>query len=110
MIRRPSQKTVKHTFKTFDEVIIAPMMLFEPRVVDFDAKKPLIDWRKSDVDDGQEYTLDQPVGPPPPLSQGPSSLIAPHIPDCRDANVHVASPPAASSTGHVAALCAALDR
>ncbi|KAL9713507.1 Actin-like protein arp8 [Leucoagaricus gongylophorus] len=38
-VRRPNQPTVKYGFRVYDEVILAPMCLFEPRVIQFDAKR-----------------------------------------------------------------------
>ncbi|KAF5362071.1 hypothetical protein D9756_002285 [Leucocoprinus leucothites] len=39
-VRRPNQPTVKYGFRVYDEAILAPMCLFEPRVIEFDAKRP----------------------------------------------------------------------
>ncbi|KXN92421.1 Actin-related protein 8 [Leucoagaricus sp. SymC.cos] len=38
-VRRPKQPTVKYGFRVYDEVILAPMSLFEPRIIEFDAKR-----------------------------------------------------------------------
>ncbi|CEH13638.1 Actin-related protein [Ceraceosorus bombacis] len=40
-LRLPSKPTVKYTVRTYDEVILAPMALFSPRVVDFKSKQHL---------------------------------------------------------------------
>ncbi|RXW22152.1 hypothetical protein EST38_g3702 [Candolleomyces aberdarensis] len=45
IVRRPHAQTEKYGLRAYDEVILAPMCLFEPRVIDFDSKtqglKPL---------------------------------------------------------------------
>ncbi|KAG9034783.1 actin-like protein arp8 [Tulasnella sp. JGI-2019a] len=38
-VREPEKSTVKYHVKAYDEVIVAPMLLFEPRIVDFSAKR-----------------------------------------------------------------------
>ncbi|TFK29712.1 nucleus protein [Coprinopsis marcescibilis] len=45
IVRRPNAPTEKYGLRAYDEIILAPMCLFEPRVIDFDSKteglKPL---------------------------------------------------------------------
>ncbi|EAU90511.2 nucleus protein [Coprinopsis cinerea okayama7 len=45
IVRRPGAPTEKYGLRAYDEIILAPMCLFEPRVIDFDGKcqgiKPL---------------------------------------------------------------------
>ncbi|TFY78610.1 hypothetical protein EWM64_g5404 [Hericium alpestre] len=38
-VRRPGEATEKYGLRAYDEVILAPMCLFEPRVIDFDRKR-----------------------------------------------------------------------
>ncbi|KAG8860335.1 actin-like protein arp8 [Tulasnella sp. 330] len=38
-VREPEKPTLKYFVKAYDEVIVAPMLLFEPRIVDFRAKR-----------------------------------------------------------------------
>lgn len=38
IVRRPDAPTEKYGLRAYDEVILAPMCLFEPRVIDFDRK------------------------------------------------------------------------
>ncbi|KAI0676080.1 actin-like ATPase domain-containing protein [Trametes maxima] len=38
-VRRPGKATEKYGLRAYDEIILAPMCLFEPRVVEFDNKK-----------------------------------------------------------------------
>ncbi|KAI0316750.1 actin-related protein [Amylostereum chailletii] len=39
VVRRPGKPTEKYGLRAYDEVILAPMCLFEPRVVDFDRRR-----------------------------------------------------------------------
>ncbi|KZT69246.1 actin-like ATPase domain-containing protein [Daedalea quercina L-15889] len=39
VVRRPSQPTQKYGLRAYDEIILAPMCLFEPRVIEFDQKR-----------------------------------------------------------------------
>ncbi|KAF9054519.1 hypothetical protein BJ165DRAFT_1439484 [Panaeolus papilionaceus] len=39
VVRRPGKLTEKYGLRAYDEVILAPMCLFEPRVIEFDSKK-----------------------------------------------------------------------
>lgn len=39
VVRRPDRPTEKYGLRAYDEIILAPMCLFEPRVVDFDRKR-----------------------------------------------------------------------
>lgn len=39
-VRLPGQPTRKYALRTYDEIILAPMCLFSPRVIDFDKKRP----------------------------------------------------------------------
>lgn len=39
VVRRPGQPTEKYGLRAYDELILAPMCLFEPRVIDFDKKR-----------------------------------------------------------------------
>ncbi|KAF9454265.1 actin-like ATPase domain-containing protein [Macrolepiota fuliginosa MF-IS2] len=41
-VRQPNQPTVKYGFRVYDEVILAPMCLFEPRIIEFEDKRPPI--------------------------------------------------------------------
>ncbi|KAI0765670.1 actin-like ATPase domain-containing protein [Trametes elegans] len=38
-VRRPGKPTEKYGLRAYDEIILAPMCLFEPRVIEFDRKK-----------------------------------------------------------------------
>ncbi|KAL7414542.1 hypothetical protein BDY24DRAFT_361005 [Mrakia frigida] len=89
-VRRPKKLTQKFTIKTFDEVILAPMCLFEPRVIDFDGKlKGLSSFAlpREGVEEAGDYSLDQPtlamnhstfhLRPPPPPPPPPQAVPAP---------------------------------
>ncbi|KAF8637628.1 hypothetical protein AX17_002697 [Amanita inopinata Kibby_2008] len=39
VVRRPDRSTEKYGLRAYDEIILAPMCLFEPRVVEFDRKR-----------------------------------------------------------------------
>ncbi|TFY71544.1 hypothetical protein EVG20_g1464 [Dentipellis fragilis] len=39
VVRRPGKPTEKYGLRAYDEVILAPMCLFEPRVIDFDRQR-----------------------------------------------------------------------
>ncbi|KAH9926941.1 actin-like ATPase domain-containing protein [Fomitopsis serialis] len=39
VVRRPGQPTQKYGLRAYDEIILAPMCLFEPRVIEFDQKR-----------------------------------------------------------------------
>lgn len=39
IVRRPGQPTLKYGLRAYDEVILAPMCLFEPRVIEFEARR-----------------------------------------------------------------------
>ncbi|KAF8659821.1 hypothetical protein AX16_001706 [Volvariella volvacea WC 439] len=39
VVRRPDKPTEKYGLRAYDEVILAPMCLFEPRVIEFDRKR-----------------------------------------------------------------------
>ncbi|KAF9779157.1 actin-like ATPase domain-containing protein [Thelephora terrestris] len=51
VVRRPDAPTKKYGLRAYDEVILAPMVLFEPKVVDFDSKLAGIHRQNSDVTD-----------------------------------------------------------
>ncbi|KAI0064006.1 actin-like ATPase domain-containing protein [Artomyces pyxidatus] len=39
VVRQPGQPTAKYGLRAYDEIILAPMCLFEPRVIDFDRRR-----------------------------------------------------------------------
>ncbi|KZT10183.1 actin-like ATPase domain-containing protein [Laetiporus sulphureus 93-53] len=39
VVRRPNKPTEKYGLRAYDEIILAPMCLFEPRVIEFDNKR-----------------------------------------------------------------------
>ncbi|KAI0343316.1 actin-like ATPase domain-containing protein [Trametopsis cervina] len=39
VVRRPGQRTEKYGLRAYDEIILAPMCLFEPRVIEFEQKR-----------------------------------------------------------------------
>ncbi|RDB23323.1 putative actin-related protein 8 [Hypsizygus marmoreus] len=39
VVRRPDRPTEKYGLRAYDEIILAPMCLFEPRVIEFDKKR-----------------------------------------------------------------------
>ncbi|KAI0692449.1 actin-like ATPase domain-containing protein [Cytidiella melzeri] len=39
VVRRPNKPTEKYGLRAYDEIILAPMCMFEPRVVEFDQKR-----------------------------------------------------------------------
>lgn len=39
VVRRPGRPTLKYGLRAYDEIILAPMIVFEPRVVEFDRKR-----------------------------------------------------------------------
>uniref|UniRef100_A0A0W0G785 Uncharacterized protein n=1 Tax=Moniliophthora roreri TaxID=221103 RepID=A0A0W0G785_MONRR len=39
VVRKPGQPAEKYGLRTYDEVILAPMAIFEPRVIEFDRKR-----------------------------------------------------------------------
>ncbi|KAH8093819.1 actin-like ATPase domain-containing protein [Cristinia sonorae] len=39
VVRRPGQPTEKYGLRAYDEIILSPMCLFEPRVIEFDNKR-----------------------------------------------------------------------
>jgi len=39
VVRRPGRPTEKYGLRAYDEIILAPMCIFEPRVIDFDRKR-----------------------------------------------------------------------
>ncbi|KAI0772590.1 actin-like ATPase domain-containing protein [Irpex lacteus] len=39
VVRRPGRATEKYGLRAYDEIILAPMCLFEPRVIEFDQKR-----------------------------------------------------------------------
>ncbi|KAI0923712.1 hypothetical protein AcV5_009185 [Taiwanofungus camphoratus] len=39
VVRRPGRPTEKYGLRAYDEIILAPMCLFEPRVIEFDQKR-----------------------------------------------------------------------
>ncbi|KAK0548688.1 actin-like protein arp8, partial [Tilletia horrida] len=46
LLSLPGQPTLKYMLRTYDEVILGPMALFTPRVIDFDAKSG---WRPAEA-------------------------------------------------------------
>ncbi|KAK0525215.1 actin-like protein arp8 [Tilletia horrida] len=50
LLSLPKQPTLKFMLRTYDEVILCPMALFNPRVVDFDAKSG---WRSVEASGGK---------------------------------------------------------
>lgn len=58
-VRLPGKPTTKYMLRTYDEVIIAPMCLFNPRVIDFDVKRPYLNqvvWVDEAEDPGEPVT------------------------------------------------------
>ncbi|KAF9269156.1 actin-related protein [Marasmius fiardii PR-910] len=39
VVRKPGQPAEKYGLRTYDEIILAPMVVFEPRVIEFDRKR-----------------------------------------------------------------------
>ncbi|KAJ8079508.1 actin-like protein arp8 [Marasmius tenuissimus] len=39
VVRKPGQPAEKYGLRTYDEIILAPMVIFEPRVIEFDRKR-----------------------------------------------------------------------
>ncbi|CAD6970439.1 unnamed protein product [Tilletia controversa] len=61
LLSLPRQPTLKYMLRTYDEIILGPMALFTPRVVDFDAKTG---WRsveasggRAGVEDSEEFSV-----------------------------------------------------
>ncbi|KAJ2934792.1 hypothetical protein H1R20_g2274, partial [Candolleomyces eurysporus] len=80
IVRRPHAQTEKYGLRAYDEVILAPMCLFEPRVIDFDSKtqglKPLSPNVTEEIIGHQTenvaMAIDQPEGGG---EKGPSEVI-----------------------------------
>ncbi|KAF9650794.1 actin-like ATPase domain-containing protein [Thelephora ganbajun] len=51
IVRRPGAPAKKYGLRAYDEVILAPMVIFEPRVVDFDGKLSGVHRQNLDVTD-----------------------------------------------------------
>ncbi|CAE6409631.1 unnamed protein product [Rhizoctonia solani] len=58
--RKPNQETKRHTMQVYDEPIVAAMCIFEPRIVDFDAKKAWQRslWTRENVEDVPDFSSD----------------------------------------------------
>ncbi|KAE8242545.1 hypothetical protein A4X13_0g7115 [Tilletia indica] len=61
LLSLPKQPTLKYMLRTYDEIILGPMTLFTPRVVDFDAKTG---WRsveasggRAGMEDAEEFSV-----------------------------------------------------
>ncbi|KAG8914446.1 actin-like protein arp8 [Tulasnella sp. 408] len=53
-VRAPGKATEKYLLKAYDETIVAPMCIFEPKIIDFDSKKKVNPkrWDLGNIDDG----------------------------------------------------------
>ncbi|KAG9046453.1 actin-like protein arp8 [Tulasnella sp. UAMH 9824] len=54
-VRAPGKATEKYLLKAYDETIVAPMCIFEPKIIDFDSKKRVNPkrWDLGNIDDGE---------------------------------------------------------
>ncbi|CAE6403838.1 unnamed protein product [Rhizoctonia solani] len=59
-IRKPDQDTEQHTMQVYDEPVVAAMCIFEPRIIDFDAKKARQKslWTRENVEDVPDFSSD----------------------------------------------------
>ncbi|EIN09565.1 actin-like ATPase domain-containing protein [Punctularia strigosozonata HHB-11173 SS5] len=111
VVRRPGHATEKYGLRAYDEIILAPMCIFEPRVVDFDRKR--IGLRPSihpDVDeDIIEHSSDRPTQAMMISTQHLASLLVapsplPAIPDTSAITAGPATPSGeATPEGHPSA-------
>ncbi|KAG9013422.1 actin-like protein arp8 [Tulasnella sp. 427] len=53
-VRAPERATAKYLLKAYDETIVAPMCIFEPKIIDFESKAKVNPkrWDLSGIDDG----------------------------------------------------------
>ncbi|KAH7327676.1 hypothetical protein B0J17DRAFT_580896 [Rhizoctonia solani] len=58
--RKPKQQTKQYTMQVYDEPIVAAMCIFEPRIIDFDAKKAWQRslWTRENVEDVPDFSSD----------------------------------------------------
>ncbi|CAE6509509.1 unnamed protein product [Rhizoctonia solani] len=59
-VRRPNQDTEEYTIQVYDEPVVAAMCIFEPRIIDFDAKKARQRslWTRENVEDVPDFSSD----------------------------------------------------
>ncbi|KAF7982561.1 hypothetical protein HWV62_27546 [Athelia sp. TMB] len=104
VVRRPGQPAEKYGLRAYDEIILAPMCIFEPRVIEFDKKR--IGFRPSSHPDVSEEILEhqadrvttamtistQHLMPilaamsAPPVLDTPSASVTPAIPQSAEAS------------------------
>ncbi|KAG9295462.1 hypothetical protein G9A89_013491 [Geosiphon pyriformis] len=75
-VRLPNEPTKKYQLKTYDEAIVAPMVLFYPHIINFRKKMgefpaKFVSYAIDDINDGNASNL----LPPAPLSQKPKPSI-----------------------------------
>ncbi|KAF5350283.1 hypothetical protein D9758_007801 [Tetrapyrgos nigripes] len=59
VVRKPGQPAEKYTIRAYDEVILAPMSIFEPRVIEFERKR--VGTSNFPLPDVTEEILEQPT-------------------------------------------------
>ncbi|CAE6451755.1 unnamed protein product [Rhizoctonia solani] len=59
-IRKSDRDTEQHTLQVYDEPVVAAMCIFEPRIIDFDAKKARQKslWTRENVEDVPDFSSD----------------------------------------------------
>ncbi|KAG8691727.1 actin-like protein arp8 [Ceratobasidium sp. 423] len=59
-VQRPNQDTEQYTIQVYDEPVVAAMCIFEPRIIDFDAKKARQRslWTRENVEDVPDFSSD----------------------------------------------------
>ncbi|KAF8724871.1 cytoskeleton organization, partial [Rhizoctonia solani] len=99
-VRKPDQDTEQHTMQVYDEPVVAAMCIFEPRIIDFDAKKARQKslWTRENVEDVPDFSSDnltqamlistQHLLPPQPVQTFPpkQSQQVPQVDGAHDAD------------------------
>lgn len=98
-VRRPGHITERYTMQVYDEPVVAAMCIFEPRIIDFDAKRARqrLLWTRENVEDVPDFSSDnltqamlistQHLLPQqPPVQTFPSKQQVPQVDGAHDAD------------------------
>ncbi|KAK7056412.1 Actin-like protein arp8 [Paramarasmius palmivorus] len=81
VVRKPGQPAEKYGLRTYDEIILAPMVIFEPRVIEFDRKRvgfldaPNTDVTEEILESSNDHVTSAMMISTQHLMPGPSSTI-----------------------------------
>ena len=106
-LRLPSRPTIKYLFRTYDELIVGPMSLFDPAVFDLDSKKMLRGKSKAGQAEEKDGGGDEGLGEDAPELSLLRGLDIPVTGAMTSCVKHLLPPPPVPATQPTAAATAA---